>query len=174
MTGAWLALTALCSTPLLGCAGYQIGVASLYHPRVRTVYVPMFQSDSFRRNLGERLTEAVMKEIQGKTSYQVVNTSNADSTLAGQIVAETKRVVIESPSDDPRQAEVDLVVRVSWTARDGSQIGRIGPIPIGPEAIPVRGSADFFPEVGRSVATAHQQAVQRAAEQIVSMMENPW
>ena len=37
-----------------GCATYQIGNRSLYPQDVHTVYVPIFDSDSFRRNLGER------------------------------------------------------------------------------------------------------------------------
>ena len=78
--------------PLLfcGCAGYQIGNQSLYPLEIHTVYVPMFQSNSFRRNLGERLTEAVVKEIEKRTPYKVVSDPNADSVLTGRIVAETR------------------------------------------------------------------------------------
>ena len=43
---------------LSGCAGYQIGNRALYRPDIRTVHVPVVQSDSYRRYLGERLTEA--------------------------------------------------------------------------------------------------------------------
>ena len=32
----------------------------------------------------------------------------------------------------------------------------------------------MIPEVGQSVATTQQQAIQRLAEQIVSTMEEPW
>ena len=64
--------TCCCSSLLLlgGCAGYQIGNQSLYPQEIRTVYVPMFQSISFRRNLGERLTEAVVKEIEKQHAVQ--------------------------------------------------------------------------------------------------------
>jgi len=51
-----------------GCAGYRLGNNTLYAPNVRTVYVPIIQSDSFRTtpniDIGERLTEAVCKEIE--------------------------------------------------------------------------------------------------------------
>ena len=57
---------------LSGCVGYQVGTGSLYAPDVATVYVPMIESDSYRRDLGERLTEAVVKEIELKTPYKVV------------------------------------------------------------------------------------------------------
>jgi hypothetical protein len=157
-----------------GCAGYQLGTLSLYSPNIRTVYVPVFESDSFRRNLGERLTEAVIKEIELKTPYKVIGTPNADSMLTGRITGETKHVVVENRFDDPRQAEVDLQVEVRWTARDGSLLCQGQSMSLAPEIVPVGGSASLFPEVGQSVATAHQQAIQRVAEQIVGMMEAPW
>src|SRR5687767_8614231 len=93
----------LLSLCLTGCAGYQMGNRTLYSPDIRTVYVPMFESNSFRRGLGERLTEAVVKEIELKTPYKVVGSPNADSVLSGIIVSETKRVTVENAFDDPRQ-----------------------------------------------------------------------
>ena len=51
------ALCILNSALFVGCAGYQVGHRSLYRPDIRTVHVPVVQSDSFRRYLGERLTE---------------------------------------------------------------------------------------------------------------------
>ena len=166
---AFLALVVLLS----GCATYQIGNRSLYPQDVRTVYVPIFDSDSFRRNLGERLTEAVMKEIENKTPYKVVSTSNADSILSGRIVGETKRVVTENRYDDPRKLDVSLSIEVSWIDRTGGILYE-GCVELPPELATVSSSATFLPEYGQSVATAHQQAIQRAAEQLVGMMEAPW
>jgi len=167
--------SALVSLVLLaGCAGYQVGTSSLYSPHVRTVYVPMFQSASYRRNLGERLTEAVMKEIEAKTPYKVVGTPNADSTLTGRITKETKRTVVQNWYGDPREIDVDLQVRVAWTDRRGSPIRESQSIPLSPEFVAVSADAPLFPELGQSVATAQQQAIQRVAEQIVTMMEAPW
>ena len=62
-----------------GCAGYQLGIDSLYRPDVKTVHVPIFQSDSYRRGLGEQLTEAVVKQIESRTPYKVVSASDADT-----------------------------------------------------------------------------------------------
>ena len=95
-----------------GCAGYQIGTRTLYRPDIRTVYVPMFESDSLRRNLGERLTEAVVREIELKTPYKVVHRADADSILAARIISDTKRVVAEDVNDIPRDIETDLIVQV--------------------------------------------------------------
>ncbi|MDA1054275.1 MAG: LPS assembly lipoprotein LptE [Planctomycetota bacterium] len=165
-----LALVAL----LTGCAGYQIGTRSLYRPDIRTVYVPMFESDSLRRNLGERLTEAVAKEIELKTPYKVVHRPDADSVLSARITSETKRVVAEQVDDIPRNIETDLAVQVNWYDRRGEYLMQDTRFNFTPVAFSAAQSADFTPEGGQSVATAHQEAIQRLAEQIVSQMESRW
>jgi hypothetical protein len=159
---------------LAGCAGYQIGNQSLYPAHIRTVYVPIFESPSFRQNLGERLTEAVQKEIELKTPYKVVQDANADSILSGRIVGETKHLVVQSRSGDPREVQVNLRVEVSWIDRWGGVMRQSGPIPVSPEVADIAASANVVPEVGQSVATAYQQAISRLAEQIVALMETPW
>src|SRR6478735_2844014 len=93
---------------LTGCIGYHVGTASLYAPDVATVYVPMIESDSYRRDLGERLTEAVVKEIELKTPYKVVSTPNADSVLSARLQVDTRRRVIENAFSDPRVSENEL------------------------------------------------------------------
>ena len=76
---------------LAGCIGYHVGTNSLYAPDVATVYVPMIESDSYRRDLGERLTEAVVKEIELKTPYKVVSTPDADSILSARLMTDTRQ-----------------------------------------------------------------------------------
>ena len=43
-----LRLLACAALLVTGCATYRFGNGTLYAPDVRTVYVPMFQSDSYR------------------------------------------------------------------------------------------------------------------------------
>lgn len=157
-----------------GCAGYQIGTRSLYRPDIRTVYVPMFESDSWRRNLGERLTEAVAKEIELKTPYKVVHRPDADSVLSARITSERKRVVAEQVNAIPRNIEADLSVEVNWYDRRGETLMQDSRFNFSPVALSAAQSADFTPEGGQSVATAHQEAIQRLAAQIVSQMESRW
>ncbi len=159
---------------LAGCAGYQIGNVSLYPQEIRTVYVPVFQSDSFRRNLGERLTEAVVKEIEAKTPYKVVGEAKADSVLSGRIVSETKRVLVPSLTGDARELQVGLRVEVTWCDRKNRQLRDVNAVPLPTELTDVTGTGDIVPEVGQSVATAQQQAICRVAQQIVGLMEKPW
>jgi len=159
---------------LAGCAGYQIGNQSLYPNHIRTVYVPVFESTSFRRNLGEWLTEAVQKEIERITPYKVVHTPDADSILTGRIIGETKRVVVEAESGDPRELQTALNVEITWVQRDGQVIRQPQTIRLPQAMTTVSGSGNLVPELGHSVATAHQESVREIARQIVGLMEAPW
>ena len=159
---------------LCGCAGYQIGNQSLYPLEIRTVYVPMFQSNSFRRNLGERLTEAVVKEIELSTPYKVVSDPNADSVLSGRIVGETKQVLVPDLSGDARESQVNMKVEVSWVDRKGGVLRPVESLPCPAEIAGVSGTGNVVPEVGQSITTAQQQAICRMAQQIVGLMEKPW
>jgi len=159
---------------LAGCAQYRLGYDQLYTPTIRTVYVPVFESDSYRRNLGERLTEAVIKEIERRTPYKIVSSPMADSVLSGRIVTETKRVLVESPLDEPRVLEINLQVRVTWSDRQGGILQPELAIPVNDDSLLVGRATPLQVEVGQSIATGHQTTIQRLAQQIVSMMESPW
>src|SRR5262245_54370855 len=80
-THGYCAIVMMLLSALCGCTNYRAGNQTLFRTDIRTVYVPVFQSDSYRRNLGEWLTEAVIKEIETKSPYKVVHTSDADSVL---------------------------------------------------------------------------------------------
>lgn len=170
LSRAWLLLPlALC-----GCAGYQIGNQALFPVEVRTVYVPMFQSNSFRRNLGERITEAVVKAIERRTPYKVVNDPNADSVLNGRLMSDTKHVLVPASTGDARELQVGMRVEVSWVDRKGRLLREDKAVPMPDEIVDVSATGNVVAEVGQSITTAQQQAIGRLAEQIVGLMERPW
>ncbi|MCX7412984.1 MAG: LPS assembly lipoprotein LptE [Planctomycetia bacterium] len=160
-----------------GCAGYRFGNNTLYASNVRTVYVPMIQSESFRTtpgiDLGERLTEAVCKEIEKRTPFKVVGDPNADSVLTARIVADTKRMVVESPTDQSRQVEMNFQALVTWADRGGAVLAS-GGVPMPAASVDVGQAAMLVPEYGRSVASTQQEAIVKMAQQIVGLMEEPW
>lgn len=159
---------------LAGCVGYQVGAGSLYAPDVTTVYVPMIDSDSYRRDLGERLTEAVVKEIELKTPYKVVSTPDADSILSARLLTDTRRTLIENAFDDPRLSETELRAEVTWLNRRRLPIVPMQAIPVPGQLVEISQTSTLIPESGESVATSQQQAIERLAQQIVSTMEAPW
>ena len=172
--GSFAASMLLAAMLSAGCAGYRVGTESLYTLDVRTVHVPMFQSVSFRRNLGERLTEAVVKEIELKTPYKVVAATSADSILTGRIIAESRSTVVPGRVGGQREADIRLRVEVTWVDNRGTMIRQGEPLDLPPEITLISASASIVPEYGHSNATGQQRAIQRVAEQIVAMMEAPW
>jgi hypothetical protein len=158
-----------------GCAAYRFGSSTLYAPDVSTVYVPMIESDSFRRDLGERLTEAVMKEIGNKTPFTVVGSPDADSVLAARIVGDRKRVTVENQNDDPRAVELNMTVEVTWLNRRRQPICPPSSVALPPELfVPMAQTSTLLPEGGQSVESQFQVAIERLAQQIVATMEEPW
>ncbi len=168
----FLSLIFLSALP--GCASYQVGSRSLYRPDIRTIHVPIVESDSFRRNLGERLTEQIVKEIELKTPYKVVGAAEADSVLSARIISDSKKILSENRFDEPRDIEADFFVQVSWVDRRGDIIMSHNDIPVQPLLLNISQTASFVPEGGQSLATAHQEAIHRLADQIVGQMELAW
>jgi len=163
----WLKTTF--ATLLAGC-GYT--TRPMYPCTVQTVYVPMLQSKVFRRGLEMQLTEAIIKEIELKTPYKVVRSEDADTTLTGEIKSVRKRVLIQTPEDEPRQLETAVVVDVEW--RDN----RTGQVICSEQTLGVpfmvRSDSLYAPELGQTTATALQETVNKLAVQVVAMMEEPW
>ena len=124
-------------------------------------------------DLGERLTEAVCKEIEKRTPFKVVGDPNADSVLTARIVADTKRMVVESPTDQSRQVEMNLQVLVTWADRGGSVLAS-GQVPLPAASVDVGQAAMLVPEFGRSVVSTQQEGLVKMAQQIVGLMEEPW
>lgn len=166
----WLVLLVL----LPGCAGYQLGQRSLFRGDIRTVHVPMVQSESFRRYLGERLTEAVVKEVELRTPYKVVDATSADSVLNIRLVSEGKRVVANNRYSEPRDIETDFFVQTSWIDRRGDLIMSHEDVPAAPLIVNIGQQANFVPEGGQSLLTGQQEAIEKLAGQIVGQMELAW
>lgn len=157
-----------------GCAAYRFGSASMFRPGIRTVHVPVVRNNTFRHDLGIRLTEALVKEIDQRTPYKVTGDPNADSTLSCRIIDEAKLVLTETLSDDPRALDAAISVRATWTARDGEMLMQNSVIPESDFTIGFGQDARFVPEAGQSVDSATQVAIDNLASRIVSQMEVRW
>jgi Lipopolysaccharide-assembly len=164
--GAAAILTFCC-----GC-GYTVGNG--FAPDVKTVSVPIFENDTYRRGIEYQLTEAVQKEIQKRTPYRLAKGANADTRLTGRIIQTRKDVLGENADDDPRQLQFSIMVRVTWENLRTGEVLAQQEVPVSPEAIPLISSAQFAPELGQSQATALQTAIDNMARHIVNMMETPW
>lgn len=166
-----LLLIALCGAVLSGC-GYTLGTPMVQG--VRTVHVPIFKSDSFRRNMDYLLTEAVQREIRTRSGYRLDEAETADTILQGRIIEMRKTPLIENRFDDPRDIELMVGAEVTWIDRRSGRVLQQQTFPVGPELTQQASSVSFAPEVGHSLATAQQESATRLAAKIVDLLEAPW
>ncbi|MBA3312551.1 MAG: LPS assembly lipoprotein LptE [Planctomycetota bacterium] len=165
-------LLALTVSTLLGC-GYTVGRA--FDAPVRTVAVPTFTNESFRRGIEQQLTEAVHREIQNRTPFRLArDEASADTRLVGRIIQAEKYAMTPTPFGDPRELELHLAVEVRWEDLRTGQVIACQQMPISPDAIALVSQSSFAPETGQSRATGERSAVENMARQIVDLMESPW
>lgn len=160
---------------LAGCAGYRWGTRSLYRQDVRTVHVPIIESDSLRRALGERLTEAVVKQIELNSAYKVVGSpEEADSILRCQIISDQKRILAETRTDEMRATGIALQVQVDWLDRRNQSLIQRTEMPLPSNLLTITQSKAMVAETGQSIVSTQQAVIDSIAHQIVEQMEAAW
>jgi hypothetical protein len=156
---------------------------------IRTVYVPIAKNDTYLRGIEFDLTQEVIRAL-GTSPYRVTSDCNrADTVLELKVVHNRKSTILLNQLGEARDVEIGINVEVVWRdLRPGhegdilSNPKRFDPneLPLpgenkrtAPQAIPllVTPVATYVPELGGSHASAHRQAVQSAARQVVNMME---
>jgi hypothetical protein len=151
-----------------GCKGTGYSIRPPYDTRVKTVYVPVFKSVTFRRDINLMLTELVIKEIERRTPYKVVgNPEDADTTLEGTVNFSDKNIILESPFNLPRQLTSTMIVMASWTDNKAEEKKPPNPALISE-------TFNFYPEIGESAQAAFYRTCEKLSVQIVNMMEEPW
>ncbi len=150
-----------------GCRSYHLGNQYLFRSDIRTVHVAMAESNSNRRFLGQRLTEAVVKQISNSTPLTITEPALADSVITANLVRDRKSVLTETFTDEGRAMDVGWRVEVDWTDRAGTPLMQR-------QSLKIDHHADFIPEGGQSLATAQQEVIERIAREIVGQMETPW
>jgi hypothetical protein len=159
---------------LFGLAGCGYNVGAPFSPEIRSVHVPIFNSGSNRRFLEYQLTEAVQKQIQQRSHFRLVKDEVADTRLTGRIIDLRKSALGQTRNSDARELQVNLQVEVTWEDVRTGKILQQQRVALPPELLQLAAQAEFAPEVGQSLATADQTAIDRLARNIVDMMEVPW
>ncbi len=157
----------LLAVSVSGCATYQFGNQFMFRNDVRSVHVAMFDTNSYRRFLGQRLTEAVIREVELSTPYRIAEPGNADSIIRGKIVRDQKRSQGNNRFDEPRDIQVAYRVEVTWTDRAGNPLMAV-------QSLRIDDDENFIPEGGQSVTTAQQNLINKIAREVVGQMEMPW
>ena len=152
----------LAAVLLAGC-GYT--TRPMYNAAYRTVSVPVFQNNSFRRGWEDRLTEAIKKNIEARTPMKVA-TYNADTILSGEIVDDLQTVLTKRLGTNlPREVQVTIRVNFTWKERAGRVLV---------ERRDFNRMATEVPQLNESAEDAEQLAIERLAAAIVDQMQEEW
>jgi len=154
---------------IAGCGGANgYSSESLYPAGVRSVYVEMFESKSFRRGIEYELSNALAKRIEAETPYKVVSSRDkADTVIGGQILsAEQSILTTERETGRALEKEVELRVRVNWKNLKTGELLIDNSL--------VTASATYSEWQNQSFDYASTVAANSVAQRIVRLMEKPW
>ncbi len=109
-----------------GCGYHTAGSVTHLPGNVRTIAVPTFATRSQQFHTEFAFTQAVVRELNDRTRYRVVNASAgaedsaADATLRGTILSQTSSpLTYDSESGQTSSYLLTITARVVLTARDG-------------------------------------------------------
>src|SRR3989304_4725045 len=94
----------------LGSCGYSS--KSLLRSNVRSIYVPIFDNNTFRRGYEFDLTKAVRDQILLRTRLSIVDKDEADSILFGKISSVNENAIIEDRKDNIVESRVSIGVDI--------------------------------------------------------------
>ena len=141
---------------------------SLYRTDIETVYIQMFESESFRREFEYELTRATSQQLELHSPYKVVSDPRkADSILHGRIKKISERTLTRQRElDRPLENEVVMLIEVTWKDLRSGQILL--------DNVPIKVSGDYAALLGAGRSSATRSALNQAAVRIVEAMERPW
>jgi hypothetical protein len=154
---------------LVGCAGPGgYSNESLFPGEVSTVFVKMFDNQSFRRGTEYELSDALSKRIETETPYKVVSDmGRAESVISGQIVAIGESVLTaERESGGALEKQVELRAVVNWK---NLKTGRL----LIDDRM-VLASASYSDYQMQDFVYASAVAANNLAKKIVELMETGW
>ena len=160
LAGAMLELT--------GC-GYSS--ESLFPRQYKTVHVPMWTrgKDVYRRELEEKVTEAVQKRIEQRAGYRLAKKGQADTELTGSIDQINQRAMSINPDTGfVRELEVTFVVSFKWVDN------ATGHVIV--ERTNFRVAGTYFPEgpVNENFFQGSADVIDKLAQRVVEQMEKPF
>lgn len=154
-----------CVAVLVGCQGYSN--SWLHRQDVNTVYVEMFDNNSFRRGYEYTLTDAVCKRIEAQTPYKIVSDRNvADTILSGTVSVGVGVLAADRWTGRPLEQETTAAVTVTWKNLKTGQLLV--------DRQTVYASASYSASMGQTTEYAIDAAVNKAAQKTVELMEKSW
>lgn len=160
---ACLALLSFCIISTVSC-GYSS--KSLLRSNVRSIYVPIFDNNTFRRGYEFDLTKAVRDQILLRTRLNMVDKDEADSILIGKITGVDENVLIEDRKDNIVESRVSVTIDIRWVDR------RTGRTIV--ERRNIKRPTEFIVLRNETLTSSSNEAFVKVAQSIVDAMEEDW
>ncbi|MCF6150183.1 MAG: LptE family protein [Candidatus Kuenenia sp.] len=148
----------------MGGCGYSS--KSLLRSNVRSIYIPIFDNDTFRRGYEFDLTRAVRDQVLLRTRLRIVDKEEADSILLGKISSVNENVLIEDRKDNIVESRVTIRADIRWVdTRTGRTIV---------ERKNIKGTSEFIVLRNESLTSSSDESFVKLAQSIVESMEEEW
>ena len=154
-----IALFALIS----GC-GYT--TKSLISRKINSIYIPIFENDTFRRGLEFDLTNALKDEIMSNTKLRILQKDSADTILTGRIMDVKEGMLSSNVEDNIVESRVTISVYIKLVDR---RTGRTLVV-----EKDLKQSAEFIVKRGENIKTASQESLVLLAKEIIFHLEEKW
>ncbi len=134
---------------------------------VRSVFVEMFHTRDFRKDLEFKLTEAVAKRVEMDTDYRLASRKHADTVLSGEIIEiRQTRLGDDFRTALPREMGVTFVLSFRWKDQRSGKILA--------ERQRSTYTTTYIPPVGESFFDGAVRGLDGVAEQVVEALETAW
>ena len=158
-----LTICILISALTAGC-GYSN--KSLISRKINSIYIPIFENDTFRRGVEFDLTKAVKDTVISKTNLKIVSKDYADTVLSGTIKDVNESILTQDIGDNIVESRIILLVDFKLIDR------RTGRILIDEKNI--RQESEFIVTRGETLEFASDEGVTKLAQTIVNLLEEKW
>ncbi|KHE92289.1 MAG: hypothetical protein K8F52_12185 [Candidatus Scalindua rubra] len=147
-----------------GC-GYT--TKTLISRKINSIFIPIFENDTFRSGLEFDLTAALKDEIMSNTKLRIATKDNADIILSGKIIRVEEGVYTSNVKDNIVESSVAITVEIKiYERRTGRELTLESPT--------ITNTAEFVVSRGENVKTATQESLEGLAEKIVYQLEEKW
>jgi hypothetical protein len=147
--------------------GWVLGTT--YNTDIKTIAIPVVQNDTFDREVGYLLTNALIREVETRTPWRVTGETVADTLLDVTITDVKLRALSQSRLTKlDQEVAVQLTVDWNWERMDDSSTIA------GWEGMGTAGM--FFPSnpLGEPIELGRLQSVELMARAIVDRMAESW
>jgi len=150
---------------VLICTGCGYSSQSLIDTQYRTVYVEMFDNQSWYRGFEVGLSRELVNMINSRTHLRIVPKSQAQTIITGQIRDYRQVVLTEDELDRVRELQVTIVVDMTWRERSGKSIKVVRHF--------VR-SEQVKRDLDETIESVNVELFRDTAEELVERLEADW